>query len=186
MARAGGARGRGPVKTGAHRDIEGLIGAPPSPKSHPDLDDLPPGWKSSHDLEQEDELRDSALRTEYRAQERARVRGQNRPPAAASRGGNRVRRTAGARRSASPGRRRRGRPSFTDPTGGRLPITLDGQGLAGLFFGAIGYALVLSIVEYGPGGPLLWFKAKFLNQAAGAASSSTTSAPAGSSGAKLL
>jgi hypothetical protein len=34
-------------------------------------------------------------------------------------------------------------------------------------------ALALSVVEYGPGGPLLWFKAKFLNEAAGAAAASS-------------
>lgn len=55
-------------------------------------------------------------------------------------------------------------PSLSDPTGGRLPIGFDGDGIAGFFFGAVFYALVLSVADYGATGPLLWFKAKFLNQ----------------------
>jgi hypothetical protein len=60
--------------------------------------------------------------------------------------------------------------SVLNPTGGQLPIGITaGSGAAGLFFGAIAYALILSVVDYGPSGPLLWIKAKFLNQAAGSA-----------------
>lgn len=68
------------------------------------------------------------------------------------------------------GIRRSGRPTsptVLNPTGGRLPIGLGAvPSPAGVFAGAIFYALVLSVVDYGPTGPLLWFKAKFLNQAA--------------------
>lgn len=50
-----------------------------------------------------------------------------------------------------------------------------------MFLGMVAYALVLSIVEYGWSGPALWFKAKFLNEAAGApppsSSSSSTATP---------
>jgi hypothetical protein len=43
---------------------------------------------------------------------------------------------------------------------------------------------LLSVVDYGPSGPLLWFKAKFLNEAAGApgSSGSSSSPSSGSSG----
>lgn len=63
-------------------------------------------------------------------------------------------------------RSRTGRPTLGDPTGGRLPISFDGNGLAGVFFGAIFYALVISVADYGASGPGYWFKAKFLNQPA--------------------
>lgn len=78
-----------------------------------------------------------------------------------------------APRSKSSSPRRTTSPSFVDPTGGRLPISFDGEGVAGVFFGAIFYALVLSVIEYGAAGPGLWFKAKFLNQAAPAPSKKT-------------
>jgi len=56
-----------------------------------------------------------------------------------------------------------------------------GETVAGVFLGMVAYALVLSIVEYGWSGPALWFKAKFLNEAAGApppsSSSSSTATP---------
>lgn len=75
----------------------------------------------------------------------------------------------------SSGIRRTGRPTpptVLNPTGGRLPIgTGATSSIAGAFFGAIFYALALSVADYGPTGPLLWFKAKFLNQ--------PTTAPAG-------
>jgi hypothetical protein len=87
-----------------------------------------------------------------------------RPPAPrARRGPDRVRRS---------GRARSSKPTLADPTGGRLPITFDGEGLAGFFFGAVFYALGFSVIEYGPSGPLLWLKAKFLNQPAPAPSKS--------------
>lgn len=41
-----------------------------------------------------------------------------------------------------------------------------GHSLAGVALGAVAYALVLSVIDYGPSGPRLWFKAKFLNQPA--------------------
>lgn len=195
MARA--ADGRGPD---AHRDIEGLIGSTRSAASKKDdLDDLPPGWKSSHELDVEDEERERALRREYRTQQRQQTRAQNQAPAGPGRSSSskgagpsrrsapskdRVRRTAGARRpsSSSSRRRRPGRPTFGDPTGGRVPLlSFDGEGLGGLFVGAVAYALLLSIVNYGPKGPGLWFKAKFLNQATAKGSATATAAPASSS-----
>jgi hypothetical protein len=50
-----------------------------------------------------------------------------------------------------------------------------GVGLAGLFLGAVTYAVLLSVVEYGSAGPGMWLKAKFLNQVA--APSTSTPAP---------
>lgn len=38
---------------------------------------------------------------------------------------------------------------------------------SGILLGFLGYALVLSLVDHGPRGPLLWIRAKFLNQTAG-------------------
>lgn len=158
-----------PVKTGAHRDIERQIGnGGGASKEHPDLDPLPPGWKSQaqqgaeDDAAEEERLR--ALRTQYRSQERARVREQNSPPPQPAR------RSAPARSprsSPSSGRARRtSQPTLTNPSGGRLPIGFDGEGIAGAFFGAILYALILSVADYGAQGPLYWFKAKFMNQPA--------------------
>lgn len=174
MAKAGNAGGREPVKTGAHRDIERQLGAPtlrkPDEVGDDELDELPPGWKSRYQEHQEAQEHEQALRS-------ASTSPSNRP--AAKRGGDRVRRSAGARRPASG--RRHGRPSFGDPTGGRLPITFDSEGLGGLFIGAVVYALLLSVVEYGSAGPGLWFKAKFLNQAAGAPSSTKPAAASGGS-----
>jgi hypothetical protein len=184
VARAGDARGGRPI--GAHRDIEGLIGAPGKSSSADDFDrDIGP---SPYELEAQERERQAALRREYRAQERRRVREQNSPPAAGSPGPqapprarrDRVRRSASARRPSSSGRRRRSRrPTLADPTGGRVPLlSFDGEGLGGLFIGAVAYALLLSVVNYGPKGPGLWFKAKFLNQAAGSTSSGTATATA--------
>lgn len=36
--------------------------------------------------------------------------------------------------------------------------------VSGVILGAIGYALLLSVVDYGTSGPLYWFQAKFLNE----------------------
>ena len=47
-----------------------------------------------------------------------------------------------------------------NPTGGRLGLRFDSDGLGGLFIGAVFYAMVLSVIEYGPEGPLLWLKAE--------------------------
>jgi hypothetical protein len=75
----------------------------------------------------------------------------------------------------SGGIRRTGRttaPTVLNPTGNRLPIGTGASfSIAGVFFGAIAYALALSVADYGPTGPLLWFKAKFLNEAAPAPTS---------------
>lgn len=73
-------------------------------------------------------------------------------------------------RAKSSGIRRSGRPvnpTVLNPTGNRFPIGTGASfSIAGVFFGAIAYALALSVADYGPTGPLLWFKAKFLNEAA--------------------
>lgn len=162
---AGSTRTRTPVKTGARRDIEEQIGKTSTSKEHPDLDPLPPNWKSRQeqvkDEDEEDEQRTRAMRTEYRRQARERTRAQNRPPTQPRA------RSPRSSRSAAPRARRTGRPSLGDPTGGRLPfLSFDGEGIAGVFFGAVFYALVLSVADYGTSGPKLWFKAKFLNQPA--------------------
>jgi hypothetical protein len=161
MPRAGGARG--PVKTGAHRDIERQLGAPKmrSAKDVPELDDLPPGWKSRYQEHQE-----------AQEIERARSSAPRAPSSPA------IRRTARPRPSPSERRRRSAKPTFSDPTGGRLPITFDSEGLGGVFIGAVFYALVLSVIDYGVSGPGLWFKAKFFNEAAGAPGAKTSATPA--------
>jgi hypothetical protein len=171
---AGSARARTPVKVGAHREIEEQIGSSsssssPSSSSPEDLDPLPPGWKSSHEQELEEEERERALRREYRSQERSRARAQNRPPAAPKSAPRRSSRPA-PRSGRRPPARRTVRPTLGNPTGNRLPISFDGEGVAGFFFGAVFYALVLSVVEYGSAGPGYWFKAKFLNKPAPARS----------------
>lgn len=78
-------------------------------------------------------------------------------------------RTSGIRRTGRPTT-----PTVLNPTGGRLPIgTGATTSVAGAFFGAIFYALALSVADYGPTGPLLWFKAKFLNQPTTASTGAT-------------
>lgn len=159
----------------------------------PDFDRELPGFKPAHERDREEQERQNAMRREYRAQERQRVRDQNRPPASStsssgpssgptssrssrsSAGSRRAKRRSSSRSSGSLGIRRAARSaSVVNPTGGELPIGITpGGGAAGLFFGAIAYALVLSVIDYGPSGPLLWFKAKFLNQAVGAPSASS-------------
>ncbi len=70
----------------------------------------------------------------------------------------------------------------TRPLGGRrsaaMPLGGGGGGVAhsaaGVFLGAIFYALVLSVVDYGTKGPGMWFKAKFLNEVSTPSSSSST------------
>lgn len=57
-------------------------------------------------------------------------------------------------------------------------VKLTGGGFSGLLLGAVAYALVLSVVDYGPSGPGLWFKAKFLNEVAGAPAPSAPSSAA--------
>jgi hypothetical protein len=171
MPRVGHARDRRPVSTGAHRDIERQLGAPKmraaKDVSPAELDELPPGWKSRYQEHQE-------------AQERERAMSRATAPAPTPR----IRRTARPRPSSS-GRRRSSTPTFSDPTGGRLPLTFDSEGLGGLFIGAVFYALVLSVVDYGAAGPGLWFKAKFLNQAAPAPGATKSSATAPTSTAVL-
>jgi hypothetical protein len=50
------------------------------------------------------------------------------------------------------------------------------ESLGSVLLGFVVAALVLSVIDYGPKGPLYWFQAKFLNEAqAGPASSSSSS-----------
>jgi len=81
---------------------------------------------------------------------------------------------SGPRRPSSP--RRSPRSPYKVPTPSSPSIVRNpsgaGETVAGVFLGMIAYALVLSIVEYGWSGPALWFKAKFLNEPAGAPPSS--------------
>ncbi len=67
----------------------------------------------------------------------------------------------------SPGPRapRPAKPSLRRPLGGRLGGGVGETG-AGVILGMVAYALVLAAVQYGPSGPLLWLRAKFLNQPA--------------------
>lgn len=56
-----------------------------------------------------------------------------------------------------------------EETGGRRlsvpsPVTKSGGSVAGAAFGLIGYALFLAALREGPKGPLMWIKAKFINQ----------------------
>lgn len=50
-----------------------------------------------------------------------------------------------------------------------------GHSIAGVALGMVVYALVLSIVDYGPEGPLYWFRAKFLNKPLTTSTKSSTS-----------
>lgn len=190
---SGKGRNRRPVSTGDSKAVRELLGETP-PKTGDDFD-LPPGYETRR--EQDLRLRKAERRANGETKARA-TRAANKPAGATPptapmgpRGVRGGRGSAGASRSSGRssssgalGIRRAARSaSVANPTGGRLPVGLTaGAGAAGLFFGAIAYALVLSVVDYGPSGPLLWFKAKFLNQAAGAApsssSSSSSSAPA--------
>lgn len=75
------------------------------------------------------------------------------------------------RRAPAKARGRRGlsrpqRPSLRRPLGGITRGADVPHTAGGVFLGAVIYALVLSVIEYGTKGPLLWFKAKFLNEAA--------------------
>lgn len=62
-------------------------------------------------------------------------------------------------------------------TGARSAANTVGSALLGL----VAAALVLSVIDYGASGPLLWFKAKFLNEAAPAAASSSSTSTANAS-----
>jgi hypothetical protein len=96
-----------------------------------------------------------------------------RSPSPVRRGAKRrslLRRPIGRRRSSRPTR-----PSLTNPTGGRSVVETS-HSASGILLGAVVYALVLSVVNYGASGPGLWFKAKFLNIPAGS-SSSTAGGP---------
>lgn len=68
-----------------------------------------------------------------------------------------------------PSSRRRGlsrpsRPSLRRPFGGITRGASPGHSIAGVFLGAVAYALILSVVDYGAKGPKYWFDAKFLNR----------------------
>ena len=58
-------------------------------------------------------------------------------------------------------------------------------GSGGLLVGAMFYAMVLSVIEYGPEGPLLWLKAKFLDRVSGLLDASTSSTCGTTTTAKL-
>ncbi len=99
-------------------------------------------------------------------------RDQGAPPDEAPAGGPRSSRPSprrSSRRSPSVFRPGQGLPKATPSqplaplSAGPVPVAHAG---AGLLLGMVFYALVLSVLDYGPSGPSLWFKAKFLNQAA--------------------
>jgi hypothetical protein len=57
-----------------------------------------------------------------------------------------------------------------------------GETGGGLVVGAIAYALLMALINYGAGGPSAWFKAKFLNKPTpvpGKTTAKPVSAPAG-------
>lgn len=68
------------------------------------------------------------------------------------------------------------RPSFTLTP----PKSLNSGDVAGFLGGLVGYALFISYIRYGAGGPTGWLKAKFLNkplQAAALTPAPTTPTP---------
>ncbi len=193
-----GGEGRGPgkrrpVSTGDSKAVRELLGEGPGAEPADDFA-LPKGYESRY--AQDRRLRAAerqanretpppssgtttrTSRTSSRSSRTSRTSSRSSRSAATPRRSSRSPGTLGIRRTARAA-------SVVNPTGGKLPIGLTaGAGAAGLFFGAITYALLLSVVDYGPSGPLLWFKAKFLNEAAGApgSSGSSSSPSSGSSG----
>ena len=98
-------------------------------------------------------------------------RGLATPPGRAPRGSSGPKGSRGARgRSSSRSVTRSPRVPRPTPTQPLAPLSAGprnlGASAAGLLVGAVFYALVLSVVEYGPSGPMLWFRAKFLNEPA--------------------
>lgn len=69
-------------------------------------------------------------------------------------------------------------PSPRSSSGSGGGFASIGENFGSVLLGLLGGALVLSVFDYGAGGPLLWFKAKFLNDASGAAPHSSTSSAA--------
>lgn len=70
------------------------------------------------------------------------------------------------RPSSPPPRRTPSSPGRVRGAAGRMGSRVSGgaDDLAGALLGAVGYALVLSVVDYGTAGPGMWFRAKFLNE----------------------
>ena len=139
-------------------NVERQLGAPTLRDSTPppEADDftLPPGWKSRYTEHREAQAQESKGNARARSTERS-IQAKERQSKAAH---------ASRRSPSNPLGRRTRQASLANPTGGRLPIGFDGEGIAGVFFGAVFYALVLSVADYGAKGPLYWFKAKFMNQ----------------------
>jgi hypothetical protein len=104
------------------------------------------------------------------------------PPAPSSQGPRKPGARAPGRAKPKPGRAGSGRKGSPRRIANRLatpapnlaPGVSFSGGPSGLFIGAIVYALVLSVAQYGAAGPGLWFKAKFLNEPAAAKTSSVT------------
>lgn len=114
---------------------------------------------------------------------------ENGAPSPAQSGGSGGARRAGVHKGRGSSSSRRSRPS---PVAAAVPARYSGGGVsggatqaggdaAGVVLGLVGAAMLLSLIDYGPKGPLLWLKAKFLNQAAGAPGSGSTTVvpPAG-------
>ncbi len=74
-----------------------------------------------------------------------------------------------------------GSPGPRAPQPARRLLPRVGGGVAetgaGLVLGMAAYAMLLAAIEYGPTGPLLWLRAKFLNEPAGPPQSSSGSFP---------
>lgn len=156
-----------PVKVGARGTVERQLGAPTLKQSQPPTaapDDfaLPPGYKNRYQEHREAQAEESRRNRQSRPRSSS-----SHPPRARPTGRRPTTRSGGRSRSS-----RSTSPSLANPTGGRLPIGFDGEGIAGIFFGMVLYALVISVADYGVQGPAYWFKAKFMNQPAPAKGSS--------------
>jgi hypothetical protein len=73
-------------------------------------------------------------------------------------------------------------PPAPSPSGPSVGLHVAGASVGSVLLGLLAAAIVLSVVDYGPKGPLIWFRSKFLNQPPGAkraaVASYTTVAPA--------
>lgn len=125
----------------------------PPPRSRFDEPDDPEAYEDAYRQAREDaEAEHRERETRAKSGSSGRARNHRRPPRS-------------PRRPRSPGK-----PSLRRPLGRNIAIGA-GTGLAGLFLGAVIYAVLLSVVEYGSAGPGMWFRAKFMDQVGGSSTS---------------
>jgi hypothetical protein len=160
-----------------------------APRSQaPDDFGLPPDREAYYRDTEAREAEDEQEEADRRAAEEGRPSGTTIRRARSQASSARRRDAAGSRRPGRTGGRRSGpprsrpprvpspgRPTLARPLGRNVPVGA-GAGLSGLLLGAIAYALILSVVEFGAKGPGMWFKAKFLNEAGPAAPTGTAGA----------